>query len=245
MDDHSILATLNTAATAVKESLIGFSEKGYSGLRETQYKLDLVADAAACGVLLDAGIGVISEESGTTNGDAQLRCVVDPIDGSTNCDHGVPFFATSLCVLDADGPRVGLVRNQATGVTYSAIRGQGAWRDDIVITPSTTTDLGDALVAFSGLPTAHHGWAQFRVLGAASLEICLVADGSLDAYLQAGSSRINPWDYLAGYLICQEAGAVFVEQDGLELVIEGPANRRPIVASTAELAAVFIHAAPF
>ncbi len=245
MDDHSILATLNAAATAVKESLIGFSEKGYSGLRETQYKLDLVADAAACGVLLDAGIGVISEESGTTNGDAQLRCVVDPIDGSTNCDHGVPFFATSLCVLDADGPRVGLVRNQATGVTYSAIRGQGAWRDDIVITPSTTTDLGDALVAFSGLPTAHHGWAQFRVLGAASLEICLVADGSLDAYLQAGSSRINPWDYLAGYLICQEAGAVFVEQDGLELVVEGPANRRPIVASTAELAAVLIHAAPF
>ena len=245
MDDHSILATLNAAATAVKESLIGFSEKGYSGLRETQYKLDLVADAAACGVLLVAGIGVISEESGTTNGDAQLRCVVDPIDGSTNCDHGVPFFATSLCVLDADGPRVGLVRNQATGVTYSAIRGQGAWRDDIVITPSTTTDLGDALVAFSGLPTAHHGWAQFRVLGAASLEICLVADGSLDAYLQAGSSRINPWDYLAGYLICQEAGAVFVEQDGLELVVEGPANRRPIVASTAELAAVLIHAAPF
>ncbi len=245
MDDHEILATLNAAATAVKQSLEGFSERGYSGLRETQYKLDLIADAAACEVLLDAGIGVISEESGITNGDAALRCVVDPIDGSTNCDHGVPFFATSLCVLDDEGPRVALVRNQATGVTYSAIRGQGAWRDGVAISPSSTTELHDALVAFSGLPTAHHGWAQFRVLGAASLEICLVADGSLDAYLQAGTSRINPWDYLAGMLICYEAGATFFEQDRLELVVEGPANRRPVVAATSELAAVLMHTAPF
>lgn len=245
MDDHEILATLNAAATAVKQSLEGFSERGYSGLRETQYKLDLIADAAACEVLLDAGIGVISEESGATNGDAALRCVVDPIDGSTNCDHGVPFFATSLCVIDDEGPRVALVRNQATGVTYSAIRGQGAWRDGVAISPSSTTELSDALVAFSGLPAAHHGWAQFRVLGAASLEICLVADGSLDAYLQAGTSRINPWDYLAGMLICHEAGATFFEQDRLELVVEGPANRRPIVAATSELAAVLIHTAPF
>jgi fructose-1,6-bisphosphatase/inositol monophosphatase family enzyme len=245
MDDKEILATLNAAATAVKESLVGFSERGYSGLRETQYKLDLVADAAACQVLLDAGIGVVSEESGVTNGEAALRCVVDPIDGSTNCDHGVPFFATSLCVLDDEGPRVGLVRNQATGVTYSAIRGQGAWRDGVAIAPSSTTHLSDALMAFSGLPTTHHGWAQFRVLGAASLEICLVADGGLDAYLQAGTSRINPWDYLAGMLICNEAGAVFVEQDGLELVVEGPAYRRPVVAGTADLAAALMHAAPF
>jgi len=245
MEDHQILATLQSVATAVKQSLVGFSDWGYSGLRETQYKLDLVADAAACEVLLEAGIGVISEESGTTNGEAELRCVVDPIDGSTNCDHGVPFFATSLCVLDDQGPRVGLVRNQATGVTYSAIRGQGAFRDGIAIQPSQATMIEGAFVAFSGLPTAHHGWAQFRVLGAASLEICLVADGSLDAYLQAGSSRINPWDYLAGLLICREAGATVTEQGGLELVVEGPANRRPIVAATSELAASLIHLGPF
>ena len=113
------------------------------------------------------------------------------------------------------------------------------------ITPSNTATMGEALVAFSGLPARHHGWSQFRVLGAASLECCLVADGSLDAYLQAGSSRINPWDYLAGMLICREAGAVFIEQDGLELVVEEPAERRPIVASTPALASLLVQAAPF
>jgi fructose-1,6-bisphosphatase/inositol monophosphatase family enzyme len=245
MDDQAILAVLDKAASAVRASLEGFTDHGFSGLRATQYKLDLVADDAACSVLLDAGIGIVSEESGTTNGDATLRCVVDPIDGSTNCDHGVPFFATSLCVLDDEGPRVGLVRNQATGTTFSAIRGLGAWRDGEAISPSGCGELNEAVVAFSGLPRAHLGWAQFRVLGAASLEICLVADGSLDAYLQAGTSRINPWDYLAGVLICREAGAVVSEQDGLELVVEGPANRRPVVAATSELAAQLMKLAPF
>ena len=245
MNDAQLLELLGDAGKAVRQSLEGFSEKGYSGLRETQYKLDLVADAAACEVLLSGGLGVISEESGTTEGGRALRCVVDPIDGSTNCDHGVPFFSTSLCILDDEGPRVGLVVNQATGVTYTAIRSEGAWRDGTSIKPSQTVELSDAIVAFSGLPKKHHGWAQYRVLGAASLECCLVADGSLDAYLQAGTSRINPWDYLAGLLIWEEAGAVFLEEDGLDLVVEGPASRRPIVAATSELAAQLLTQAPF
>jgi myo-inositol-1(or 4)-monophosphatase len=149
----------------------------------------------------------------------------------------VPFFSTSLCILDAHGPLVGYVRNQATGVTYRAVRGEGATRDGQPITPSATTELRSAIIAFSGLPIQHHGWAQYRALGAASLEMCLVADGSLDGYLQAGYTHINPWDYLAALLICREAGAVVDEHDDLDLIVTGPAKRRPVVAANGALAA--------
>jgi fructose-1,6-bisphosphatase/inositol monophosphatase family enzyme len=237
MQPDAILEVLDRAGYAVHDALEGFSEKGYSGLRDTQYKLDLVADEAVLNVLLAAGIAVVSEESGRTGAEGGLVCVVDPIDGSTNCDHGVPFFSTSLCVLDDDGPLVGYVRNQATGVTYRAVRGGGATRDGQPISPSGTTNLSEAIIAFSGLPTQHYGWAQYRALGAASLEMCLVADGSLDGYLQAGYTHINPWDYLAALLICREAGAVVEEHDDLDLIVAGAAKRRPVVAANAALAA--------
>ncbi len=235
METAEILAVLEEAATAVRTSLVGFTERGYSGLRDTQYKLDLVADAAALEVLVPAGLGVISEESGDTMADRPLVCVLDPIDGSTNCDHGVPFYSTSLCVVDAEGPLVGLVVNQATGVSYSAVRGGGARRDGVAIAASGATSLSEAIVAFSGLPPAHLGWAQFRAFGAASLEFCLVADGSIDAFSQVASSWINPWDYLAGLLICREAGAVCRDLDGEDLDVTHATRRRPVVAATEPL----------
>jgi fructose-1,6-bisphosphatase/inositol monophosphatase family enzyme len=69
------------------------------------------------------------------------------------------------------------------------------------------------------------------------LEFCAVAEGVLDAYMLVGRSTLYGWDYLAGLLICQEAGAVVVERDGAELVVRDDAPRRPIVAATSQLAA--------
>ena len=67
----------------------------------------------------------MSEESGVT-GDGEYTVVVDPIDGSTNCDRGIPFYSTSLAVL-RDHELVGaLVRNQVTGTVYVAEQGSGA-----------------------------------------------------------------------------------------------------------------------
>ena len=63
-------------------------------------------------------------------------------------------------------------------------------------------------MGISGFPGRHPGWAQFRALGAASLECCAVADGVLDAYMVVGRSTLYGWDYLAGLLICREVGAV-------------------------------------
>ena len=236
MDDDRLLEVLDDACSEVRRALDGLDDWGPAGTRPGQYRLDLAADEAALAVLHGAGLAVLSEESGRTGeGPAGLLAVVDPVDGSTNAHRGVPFFSTSICVLDAEGPRVGVVINQATGTRYAAVRGEGAERDGRPVGSSGCEDLGAAIVGISGFPGRHPGWAQFRALGAASLECCAVAEGSLDAYLVVGGSTLYGWDYLAGLLICREAGAAEGEREGKDLVVRDATPRRPIVAATAML----------
>jgi myo-inositol-1(or 4)-monophosphatase len=237
VDEVQLLQVLNEAAHAVRVALDGLDEWGPAGTRPGQYRLDLAADAAALPILHGAGLTVLSEESGVT-GDptASLLAVIDPVDGSTNAHRGIPFFATSICVLDADGPLVGLVVNQATGTRFEAARGAGARRDGEAIAPSGCRDLSSAIVGISGFPGTHPGWAQFRALGAAALEFCAVAEGVLDAYSVVGRSTLYGWDYLAGLLICHEAGAVTLERDDADPVVRDAQPRRPVVAATRELA---------
>jgi fructose-1,6-bisphosphatase/inositol monophosphatase family enzyme len=208
--------------------------EGFSGQRSSQYHLDVAADEVALRVLHGAGLRVVSEESGVS-GSGEYTVVVDPIDGSTNCDHGVPFFATSLAVVREHELVAALVVNQATGTIYEAERGGGARRDDVAISPSAQRDFSKAIVSFSGLPQRYLGWAQYRSLGAASLEVCLVADGSLDAFTVANKSTLNPWDYLGGLLIAREAHAVAGDLDDEELVTTERVRRRPVFAATDEL----------
>ncbi len=234
----SLLAPLRACAHEIGEIVQSGQHGGFSGFRSSQYRLDIVADEIALRVLHGAGFRVVSEESGVS-GNGEFTVVVDPIDGSTNCDHGVPFFATSLAVLRGDELVAALVMNQATGTIYEAEKGSGAFRDGTAISPSGQEDIADAIVSFSGLPSRHLGWAQYRSLGAASLEICLVADGSLDVFSVASQSTLNPWDYLGGLLVVQEAGAAAGEYDGEALVTSERVRRRPVFASTTELLTFF------
>jgi fructose-1,6-bisphosphatase/inositol monophosphatase family enzyme len=237
VDDVRLLEVLDEAVHAVRGALDVLQDWGPSGGKPGQYRLDLAADGAALPVLHGAGLTVLSEESGTTgDGGSGLLAVIDPIDGSTNAFRGVPFYSTSICVLDDEGPRVGVVTNQATGLRYAAVRGDGAQKDGRAIAPSGCEDLGAAIVGISGFPGAHPGWAQYRALGAASLECCAVADGVLDAYLVVGGSTLYSWDYLAGLLVCREVGAAEGERDGRDLIVRDASSRRPIVAATRRLA---------
>ena len=121
------------------------------------------------------------------------------------------------------------------GSRYAAVRGQGAERDGVSVRPSGCRDLGRAIVGISGFPGRYPGWAQFRALGAASLEFCAVAEGVLDAYTVVGRSTLRSWDYLAGLLICAEAGAAAVDRESRDLVVRDATSRRPVVAATAAL----------
>ncbi|MCU1489674.1 MAG: putative inositol monophosphatase, partial [Acidimicrobiaceae bacterium] len=84
-------------------------------------------------------------------------------------------------------------------------------------------------------PPVHLGWRQYRTLGAAALDICAVADGTLDAYIDCNEAH-GVWDYLGAMLICEEAGAVLGEVHDRELVVRSHAERRgPVAAATPEL----------
>jgi len=124
-------------ADAVKVALDGVVDWRPRTDKAGQYSIDLVADAAALDVLDRAGVGVLSEESGLRRPDRPVLVVVDPVDGSTNASRRIPWYATSLCALDGDGPAAALVVNQATGERFAAVRGEGATLDGAPIAPST------------------------------------------------------------------------------------------------------------
>jgi fructose-1,6-bisphosphatase/inositol monophosphatase family enzyme len=243
MDDPTLLEVLHATATAIADVLAGLDDWGLAGTVDGQYRHDLAADAAALAVLEGAGVGVLSEESGARGLDRGIVVVVDPVDGSTNASRGIPWYATSLCAVDASGPRAALVVNQASGVRFEATRGGGARKDGLPIAPSGCVRLTDAIVAFSGYPSRHFGWNQYRCLGAAALDLCAVAEGVLDGYGVLGGSRLGSWDYLGGMLVCTEAGAVLGEAKGRDLVtLVHDERREPFAAATPALLQEFMDA---
>jgi len=239
--DDALLELLHETAVAVRAALDSTDDWGLAGARPGQYHSDLTADAAALAVLERAEVGVLSEESGAHHTDRDLVVVLDPLDGSTNASRGIPWFGVSLCAVDAEGARAALVVDLPHGRTFSAVRGAGARVDGLVLQPSGVTALGEALVGISGFPPRPLGWYQFRTLGAAALDLCAVAEGSLDAFVDCSPSAHGAWDYLGGALVCSEAGAPVGDALGRELTVLDPSARRtPVAAGTPKLFAAVL-----
>lgn len=234
MTAGELLDRFERAFIAQQEALghLGDDERRRRTERPGQYHLDTIADAAVLSVVAGAETRVLSEESGWTGpSDARVTIVVDPVDGSTNCARRLPYWAISLCAVDADGLLCALVANGATGDRYTATRGLGACLNGRRIGPSATTELGRAVVAISGLPPSAPGWRQFRALGSSALALCDVAAGHLDAYADCIVDQLSPWDYLGALLVCREAGADVVDAEQRPLVALDPDARRQIVAA--------------
>ncbi len=236
MEDAELHEVLDACVATIREHLRGSDDWRRPGDRPGQYGLDLVADAPAVELLAGAGLGVLSEESGRHHPERELCVVIDPVDGSTNASRGIPWFATSLAVVDDEGLRAALVVNLATGATYRATRGGGATRDGRPIAVSSTTEIGSALILMNGHSPDHLGWRQYRVLGAAALDLCLVAEGAADAYIDCADGNHGPWDYLGGMLVLSEAGGVISDLEGRELVVlDHSARRAPLGAASHQL----------
>ncbi len=148
---------------------------------------------------------------------AGYRWVFDPIDGTVNYVHGLPFFCASLA-LEIDGvPSVGAVYDPLRQELYAAERGMGARLNGAPLHVSTADELTSALLC-TGFPYdvrehvgetmelfgAFVGQARaVRRLGSAALDLCYVAAGRLDGFWERG---LHPWDTAAGALIVAEAG---------------------------------------
>jgi myo-inositol-1(or 4)-monophosphatase len=187
------------------------------------------------------GDGVLGEEYGTTGDGTPLppgavRWILDPIDGTVNYLYGLPQYAVSLAA-EVDGVVVaGVVRNAATGDEWTATLGGGAWRDGRRLSGSVRTTLDQTLVAtgfgYDPARRAHQGAVlaglitrvrDIRRFGAASLDLCMAAEGAVDAYYEKG---LNAWDHAAGGLVASEAGLRVSGLDGAaaggDLLIAAP-----------------------
>jgi myo-inositol-1(or 4)-monophosphatase len=179
------------------------------------------------------GYGFLMEESGVVEGaDKTHRWIIDPLDGTTNFLHGLPMFAISIA-LEREGQLIaGLVYNPATDDMFVAEKGQGAWHNNRRLRVAERRDFADALVA-CGIPPLgrahlHPRFKQelgaviakcgnIRRMGAASLDMAMVAAGQLDCYWERG---LSAWDVAAGAILVKEAGGYVSDADGQDKILE-------------------------
>ena len=202
------------------------------------------------------GDGFLGEEGQSEPSSTGITWVVDPIDGTTNFIYGIAAYAVSIAAVagrnppTADGGHegaavAGVVLDVVSGEEFTAVRGQGAWlRAGPAATASRMTvsevgSLGQALVAtgfgYESQRRALQGAAvakllpqvrDIRRIGSAALDLCAVAAGRVDAYVEQG---LKPWDRAAGALIAAEAGALVTGLDG------GAPDERLVVACSPQL----------
>jgi len=202
--------------------------KGASGSATS--RIDKFAEDAVLAFLdeHDIKLNVLSEEAGFIDRGADKMLVLDPIDGTLNCTRGIPFFSVSLAVgrkklSDCDHA---MVKNLFTGDTYYARRGGGAElnghrigisrysRDDAVFIVFDGTDADPATERVKQYAS------RVRTLGCASLEMCLVAQGAVQAhYMNCTNFKrmIRVVDIAASCLILREAGGEVVDLEGKKL----------------------------
>jgi myo-inositol-1(or 4)-monophosphatase len=192
-----------------------------------------VMDKAAERVILDGLAaarphdGVVSEEGGGREGHSGVRWLVDPLDGTVNYLYGIPHYAVSIAAEVAGLTVCGVVVDVERRITYTAIAGQGAFRDGERLSCSQQADPALSLVGTgfnysvelrrrqaAAMATILPAVRDIRRAGSAALDLCAVACGQLDAFFEAG---MYPWDWAAGGLLATEAGAR----------LDGLAGKRP------------------
>lgn len=187
---------------------------------------------------------IVGEESGTHNaGSSGGQWLVDPLDGTLNYAHGVPFFSVSIAYAYKGQVMQGVVYDPMRDECFSAVRGQGALLNDVPLRVSKVDKMVAAMLC-TGFPydvhtaeennlnyfTAFTLQAQaVRRLGSAALDLAYVAAGRLDGFWELD---LNAWDIAAGMLIVEEAEGIVTDMAGKPMVLEPPYS---IVASTPAL----------
>ena len=189
-------------------------------------------------------IQFMGEEQDNSRLDWHRPCwILDPVDGTTNLIHSFRHSAVSLALSEAGQILFGVGYNPYSGECFTARRGCGAWRNGRFIHVSSVSRLEDSLLCAGTVPgrreLADKAFCQMRNLynvcqdirrtGCASLDLCWVACGRLDGYVEL---FLQPWDYAAGLLIVNEAGGRITAPDGSPLSL---CQGGPLLASNGKL----------
>ena len=255
LDPHHLLETATSAARMGGEILMRYFREGVQ-IRDKSADggktYDLVSDAdieseqAVAGRLRDAypGHELLGEEAlsaGST--DAEHLWVIDPLDGTNNFAHQLPHFAVSIAYYHRGQAVVGVVLNPARDELFTAIRGQGAFRDGRPVHVSDAATLAKTLIGCgfhydrgammrSTLAAIEQFFEQdihgIRRFGTAALDLCQVGCGQFGGFFEY---QLSPWDFAAGRLFVEEAGGETSDARGRSLKLQ----KSSVLASNGKL----------
>ena len=178
-------------------------------------KIDLIAERIALDILKEYDVKVITEESGV-EGEGETVVSLDPIDGTFNAVNSIPIYSISLCFsrsLRFGDTFLGYVMNLATCDVYYSLNGK-SYKNDSRIRVSNRKSLKDSNVLFY-YPKKSYPFKRIRILGCASLEICYVAEGVFDGFVDVrDGGYLRPFDVCASLFICKNAGAKISDHRG-------------------------------
>lgn len=223
------------------KAAVGF---GVGAGGDVSKRIDLAAEKALIDCLgkHEVSCTLVSEEAGTKKIGllpSEYYVITDPVDGTTNAIRGLPFCAIVIAV--SKGPRLkdvetAVVADLIHNVTYTAQRNGGAFKNGQKIKPSEIFNIEEAVIGVdlntikieefvAKLEGLFNSCKHFRHFGANAQEICYVADGSTDAFIDIrGKLRVT--DMVASYLILREAGGIIVTPKGEELDVPLEATQR-------------------
>jgi myo-inositol-1(or 4)-monophosphatase len=190
-----------------------------------------------------SGHAIDGEEGAAGDKDAAHTWYVDPLDGTTNYAHGLPYFCVSIALRTSGETTAGVVYDPYHDEMFAATRHGGATRNGEPLSVSQVERLDRALVvaqAQSVNPEEIRAYARLverlmtvtggvRSLGSPALALCAIAAGTLEAYCE---HAMDPWDITAGQLILEEAGGTLTRFDGQP---HRTADRADVVASNGRI----------
>lgn len=232
--EHPIHPTLSDLESLVRQAgeivLAGVGQEheiGYKGPLDLVTEIDHRSEDYLVGAIRERfpADKIITEESGSLDGDSANRWFIDPLDGTINYAHGIPLYCVSIAYADLEGLRLGAIYDPRHAECFSAERGRGAWLNGRPIHISPIDELAHSLMVTGFVPSV---WEEVeknlvyfarltrrtqgvRRLGTAALDLCYLAAGRVEGFWEL---RLSPWDVAAGGLIAREAGAIVTDLEG-------------------------------
>ncbi|MEZ4772158.1 MAG: inositol monophosphatase family protein [Bacteroidia bacterium] len=211
-----------------------FDKVEYKGKNDPFTYVDVTAEKIlkeGCIALLP-GSGFVNEETPDEPSENGYTWIIDPVDGTSNFTHGVPYFCISLALQKDEDVILGYVYEPLYNNMFRAEKGKGAWLNDKKIKVSDKEKLPTALIA-TGFPYENFPWRNLyldivrevmdsahgiRRMGSAALDLAYVASGRFEGFFEL---NLKPWDVAAGALLVTEAGGEVSDFSGGKAYLYG------------------------
>ena len=240
-DDLRLAIQAAMAAGDVIRSTFGTVQKITSkGANDIATETDKRAEDSIVKILREnSSYAILTEETGNIDGSPEGLWVVDPLDGTTNFSRGIPLFGVSIALLKNGVLQLGVVLNPMTQECFHAEKGKGAFKNDRPLRVSGPQKTKVLILDGGHTKAEHEAYGKaaqiltesflLRRLGTVALELCYVASGGYDGYVQYGDML---WDYAAGLCIVQEAGGKISDWKGNSLRM---ADRQYVLATNGRI----------